>query len=302
MNQPPTVFDRAAVGAHRRRAAGLSDGHDFLLHEVAARLVDRLADVNRRFPLAADLGCHAGQLAAALAGSDKVGALVQCDLAEAMARQAGGLRLVADEERLPFAADRFDLMLSNLSLHWVNDLPGTLVQVRRALKPDGLFLAAVLGGDSLHELRDALLAAELELSGGVRPRVSPMIGLQDAAGLLQRAGFALPVADSDRLEFRYENPFALMRELRGLGETNALAARPRGIAPRRLFETAARLYHARHADADGRIPATFEVLFLTGWVPHPSQQQPLRPGSAEHRLADALDSRERSAGEKTGRG
>jgi len=302
MNQGAMVFDRDSVARHRHRAVPLLARHDFLFREVAERLVDRLHDINRRFPLALDLGCHSGQLAAALRGRDKVDRLVQSDLAEAMVAGTSGLRVVADEERLPFAEGRFDLVASGLSLHWVNDLPGALVQVRRSLRPDGLFLAALLGGDSLWELRDALLSAELELSGGASPRVAPMAGLQDAAGLLQRAGFALPVADSDRLLFRFATPFALMRELRGLGETNALIARPKRFSGRRLFETAAHLYYQRHADADGRIPATFEVLFLTGWGPHASQQQPLRPDSATTRLADVLGTTETSAGEKAGPG
>ncbi|HZD24669.1 MAG TPA: methyltransferase domain-containing protein, partial [Alphaproteobacteria bacterium] len=202
------------------------------------------------------------------------------------------------EEALPFQPGSFDLVLSALSLHWVNDLPGALLQIRGALKPDGLFLAAMLGGDTLMELREALLLAEMELTGGASPRISPMADLREAGALLQRAGFALPVADSDRLTLTYAEPFSLLRELRGLGEASAGGSRPRGFARRALFEAAARIYHERHAGPDGRIPATFEVLYLIGWAPHESQQRPLRPGSAAQRLADALDTEEHSAGDQ----
>jgi len=293
-----TVFDRAAVQAHRNRAAPDFTRYDFLFREVANRLVDKLHDVARTFPLALDLGCHTGQLDEIQIRDKKIGHLVQTDLSAAMVRRTIGLRAVADEEALPFADASFDLVVSNLSLHWANDLPGALIQVRKSLKPDGLFLAALLGGDTLHELRDVLLSAELDVTGGASPRLSPMADLRDLGGLLQRASFALPVVDSDRLTLTYGNPFALLRELRGLGEANATAQRPRHPTRRAVFETAARLYHERYADQDGRVPATFDVIYLTAWAPHESQQRPLAPGSAKHRLADTLDATEQSTGEK----
>lgn len=292
------VFDRTAIRRHRERAAAGLGRHDFLFREVAERLADRLLDVRRRFPLALDLGCHTGQLGRLLKGRGGIERLVEADLAPAMARAAGPLALAADEELLPFAAASLDLVLSSLSLHWINDLPGALVQIRRALKPDGLFLAALLGGDSLLELREALLLAESEVSGGASPRVSPFVGVADAGMLLQRAGFALPVVDSDVLTFRYLDPWALMRELRGLGESNATISRRKSLTGRGILLKAAELYHARFADAEGRVPATFQVLYLTAWAPDASQQRPLRPGSAGRRLADALDAEERPAGEK----
>ena len=187
------VFDRRTVRERRDRAAPGFSAFDFLFREVGNRLADRLLDVTRQFPRALDLGCHTGALKAALHDGGKIDDLVQCDLSEAMARQAGGLRLVSDEEALPFAESCFDLILSNLSLHWVNDLPGSFVQVRRCLKPDGFFLAAILGGDTLIELRDSLMAAEIEIRDGVSPRLSPFMQISDAGALLQRAGSALPV-------------------------------------------------------------------------------------------------------------
>jgi SAM-dependent methyltransferase len=296
------IFDRGAVRRHRDRAAGRLAEHDFLFAEVAARLADRLDDVNRQFPLALDLGCHSGQLGRAIGARGGIETLVQADLSFELARRAGRLAVVADEEALPFGEASLDLVLSVLSLHWVNDLPGTLMQIRRALKPDGLFLAAILGGETLHELRQVLIAAETTVSGGAGPRVSPFAEIRDAGALLQRAGFALPVVDADVLTFSYRDPLQLLHELRALGEGNAIAARRKALTGRRLFLEAARLYHARFEDDEGRVPATFEVLYLTGWGPDPDQPRPKAPGSAESRLSEALGTKERSAGEKAGSG
>ncbi len=303
MTDAPEIFDRRAVRQHRNRAAGTISGHDFLFREVAARLADRLADINRVFPLAVDLGGHGGILRWTL-GDDpvhagRIGTLIETDLSPEFAVRSGGPSLAADEEALPFGKAKLDLVVSNLSLHWVNDLPGALIQIRSALKPDGLFLAAMLGGDTLAELRQALMEAEIEESGGVSPRVSPFPELADAAGLLQRAGFALPVADTDTITVTYPDAFALMRELRRMGENGAVRERPRSMARRGLFLAAAERYAELFSDSDGRIPATFQILYLTGWAPAAAQQQPLRPGSAETRLADALDASETPAGDKT---
>jgi SAM-dependent methyltransferase len=231
----------------------------------------------------------------------KVAHLTQCDLSPAMARRAaanGWPTLAADEEALPFAPASFDLALSALGLHWVNDLPGALLQLRGCLKPDGLFLGAMLGGDSLHELRVALMEAETEVAGGLSPRVSPFAEVRDCGGLLQRAGFALPVVDSDTITVTYADPLALMRELRGMGEANANRERLRGGTRAGVFARAAERYAERYAGPDGRIPLTFQVLYLTAWAPHESQPQPLRPGSARTRLADALETEERPAGDR----
>ncbi len=297
-----TVFDRRLLGRRRARAAGVEEPAS-LFGEVAERLADRLEDVTRRFPLALDLGCRTGVLGRVLGGRGGIETLVQCDLAPAMAARAtapGRPALAADEEALPFAAGRFDLVASVLGLHWVNDLPGALIQVRQSLKPDGLFLAAMLGGETLHELREAFMAAEIEQEGGAAPRVSPFAEVRDAGALLQRAGFALPVADRDTLRPRFDSPLALMATLRSMGESNAVLAQRRGATRRATLLRAAAIYQERFAEADGRVPATFEVIYLTGWAPHESQQQPLAPGSARGRLADALGTVERPAGDKAG--
>ena len=301
MNDPIRVFDRRRVARHRDRAAAGLDAHGFLFETIGERLADRLDDVRRQFPLALDLGCHDGTLGRLLGRRGGIETLIQSDLSERYARKAAAPNapsLVADEEALPFAGGSFDLVLSNLSLHWVNDLPGALLQIRHALKPDGLFLAALFGSETLGELRESLLAAESALTGGAHRRVAPFADLRDAAGLLQRAGFALPVADSDTITVTYDDAFRLMADLRGMGEQAALLDAPRGLASRRLFAAAAQHYAERHAEPDGRIRATFRIVFLTGWAPHESQQKPLRPGSAAARLAEALETEEHPAGDK----
>lgn len=301
MTDSMNIFDRRLLRLHRERAAIGLERHDFLLREIAGRLAERLDVVNRTFPLALDLGCHGGALAAALGGRKGIERLIQCDSSHAMARRAannGQPSLAAAEDLLPFAAACFDLVLSNLSLHWVNDLPGCLLQIRQTLKSDGLFLAALLGGATLHELRDVLMEAELATSGGAGPRVSPFVDLRDAGALLQRAGFALPVADSDTLTVTYTDLPALLRDLRGMGETNALLARPNKPLSRAALAQAGDLYRRRHTDREGRLMATFQIIYLTGWAPHETQQKALRPGSARSRLADALGTREVPAGDK----
>jgi len=285
---PPRIFDRRTVRRHRDRAAAGLTAYDFLLREVADRLADCLLDIKRAFPLALDLGCHGGQLAGVLAGRGGIERLVQCDLSPAMVGRVSPPRLVADEEALPFAAAQFDLIISALSLHWVNDLPGTLSQIRRCLKPDGLFLAAILGGGTLDELRQAMLAAELAVMGGASPRVSPFMDAHDAGALMQRAGFALPVVDTDRIVLSYTDPFAMMAELRGLGEGNAVVERTGHFTPRAMIETAADNYFRDHGDDNGRIPATFQIITLTGWAPHESQPKPLSRGSGQTPLSDAF--------------
>jgi SAM-dependent methyltransferase len=311
LEDPMRVFDRRLVRLHRDRAAPALGAHDFLFREVAERLTERLDDTKRRFPVALDLGCHGGEIGAAVKGRGGIETLVQCDASPGMARRAkarrearGSIRsapvLAADEEALPFPNGAFDLVLSCLSLHWVNDLPGALAQIRHCLKPDGLFLAAILGGETLHELRSAWMEAELAEEGGAGPHVSPFADIRDAGGLLQRAGFALPVVDSDTIIVIYADALALMRELRGMGEANALRARREGFTRRATMGRVAAAYEEMFARADGRIPATFQVIYTTAWAPHASQPKPLRPGSAKGRLAEALGTRERSAGEKAG--
>ena len=291
----PRVFDRLLLRRRRRRAEKLGAA-TFLIDRVAADLAERLSAVLRRFTVAADLGSPGGAVRRELAGL--VDTLVAVDAAAEDLRDYAGPKVVADEEALPFADASLDLVVSALALQSVNDLPGTLVQVRRALKPDGYFLAALLGGDSLSELRQSFAAAEADIEGGVSPRVAPFVDARDAGALLQRAGFALPVADVDRITVRYASVFDLMADLRRMGATNPLAERRRTPLRRATLMRMAETYVARFADADGRVRASFDIVWLAGWAPHPSQQQPLRPGSAQTRLADALGTREISTGEK----
>lgn len=292
------VFDRRTVARHRTRAARTLARHDFLFAEIADRLIDRVVDVSRNFPLALDLGCHDGVLGRLLQGAGKVENVISSDLSPAMARLAGGTALAADEEWLPFADHSFDLIVSSASLHWVNDLPGTLIQIRDALKPDGFFVGSMIGGGTLTELRQAFLAAEARVEGAASLHVSPFVDLRDAAGLMQRAGFAMPVVDLETITVTYGDAFALMRDLRGMGEQNALAARRRAPLRRDTILALAEEYRDRFGLEDGRIPATFEIVTLSGWAPGPDQPVPKRRGSATHRLADALGTAEISAGEK----
>jgi ubiquinone/menaquinone biosynthesis C-methylase UbiE len=304
MAQSPVLFDRALLRRRRRRALALKPS-DFLLERVAEDAADRIGTILRRFDLALDLGTPGEGLRRALAASGKVGTIIAADaLADRAARddRASALTVVCDEEALPFRDASLDLVTSALSLQFVNDLPGTLVQIRRALKPDGLFLAALVGGDTLTELRQAFATAEAEIENGVSPRVAPFADVRDLGALLQRAGFALPVADVERLTVRYASPLALMHDLRRMGATNVLVERSRRPLKRAVLARMMESYGARFADADGRIRATFEIMWLSGWAPHESQQQPLKPGSATRRLADALGTQEFPAGEKTGPG
>jgi SAM-dependent methyltransferase len=293
----PLIFDRALLRTRQRRALAIG-AESFLLDRAAADLAERLGGVLRRFDLALDLGTPGDALRATLAGVQSVGAVVAARAVPPEGRSAATGFVVADEEALPFGAAAFDLVVSALSLQFVNDLPGTLVQIRRVLKPDGLFVAALVGGATLTELRQSFAAAESEIEGGASPRVAPFADVRDLGGLLQRGGFALPVTDVDRLTVRYGSVFALMHDLRRMGATNALIDRRRLPLRRATLMRMAEIYAERFADPDGRLRATFEIVWLAGWAPHPRQQQPLKPGSAQARLADALGTREISAGEK----
>jgi SAM-dependent methyltransferase len=295
MTESPIIFDRLLQHRRRERAAALPPA-TFLLEHVAAELADRLSVVLRRFDLVVDLGTPADAVRATLRRLDSVGMVIGADI---IPRERPFV--VADEEALPFGDAAIDLLVSGLALQFVNDLPGVLLQIRRALKPDGLFLAALFGGETLTELRQSFAAAESEIEGGASPRVAPFADLREAGGLLQRVGFALPVTDVDRVIVRYASAFDLMQDLRRMGATNSLVARRRAPLRRATLMRAAEIYAQRFADADARIRATFDIMWLSGWAPHPDQQQPLRPGSAQARLADALGTREISAGERTGR-
>jgi SAM-dependent methyltransferase len=285
-------FDPARVRRRRTRAVATIANASFLHTRAADDLAGRLEAVNRSFARALVLG--GGRFfRAALEDhpvtAGRIGAVTAADWAEG--------DVLCDPERLPFGDECFDLVVSLLALHAVNDLPGTLIQIRRALKPDGLFIGALFGGRTLAELRDALLAAEVELCGGAALRIAPFADALDVAGLLQRAGFALPVADRDTTIVRYRDPLHLLQDLRAMGETSALAE-PAPPLTRGILLRAMEIYRARHGEPDGRARATFDILTATGWAPHESQQKPLRPGSAKMRLADALGVKEQSAGEK----
>ncbi len=293
-SSPPQIFDRAL--GHRRldRAwarAGPEPGADFLLRRAAEDLIDRVGVVKRRFALAADLGAPGSHGAAALAASGQVDGVVR--LAPTLASLGAGdfLPAVGDVERLPFADGGFDLAVSLLALQTVNDLPGALIQMRRALAPDGLAVVALLGGDTLTELRQSLTLAESEILGGAAPRVAPFVELRALGALAQRAGLALPVVDLDRVAVRYADIFGLMRDLRAFGAANALVERSRKPLRRIVLARAAAAYADGFADPDGRLRATFDILWLSAWAPHESQPKPMKPGSATARLADAMKAR-----------
>ncbi len=289
---PPRIFDRA-LGRLRLARAFAAGPATFLLERVAADMGERLDAILRPFPRALDLATPGPQLAAMLACRPGERRITRLAPIQQVLGEGPWTGLVGDEEALPFSSESFDLIVSGLALQSVNDLPGALMQARRALAPDGLFLACMIGGRTLEELRIALAAAEEEIMGGVSPRVAPLADIRDMGSLLQRAGFALPVTDLDSIIVRYSSVLGLMADLRAMGATNALVERLRKPARREVFLRAAQIYAQRFSDPDGRVRATFEVIWLSGWAPHESQQKPLAPGSAKMRLADALGAKER---------
>ena len=288
MTDTINVFNRDSVRLHRERGIASFADHDFLHREVGERLLDRLDDITRRFPLAADICCRGGVLSGILAGRGGIETLIGADMSAPLTAGHRGPALALDEEALPFADASLDLVLSNLGFHWVNDLPGTLLQIRRALKPDGLLLAAMFGGETLKELRHCLSDAEMEVESGLSPRVSPLADIRDIGALMQRAGFALPVLDAETITVSYGDPLKLMHDLRGMGETNAVHERRPGFSRRETLTRAMELYIEHYLDPDNRIHATFEVIFITAWAPANSQQKPARRGSADVSLADVL--------------
>lgn len=284
MTSDRLLFDHSLL-ARRRARAGIAavGGADFLLARAAEDLAERLAPVMRPFPDIADVGTPGPHFRQALHALRPMSGLSAPGFVDSM------------HEVLDSTPERFDLIASGLALQHANDLPGALIQIRRALKPDGLFIGCMLGGATLTELRQALTEAESEVTGGVSPRVFPFADVRDMGGLLQRAGLALPVADSETVTVRYADMFRLIADLRAMGGTNVMIARSRTPTRRAVFQRAAEIYSGRFADADGRIRSTFEMIWLSGWAPHASQQQPLRPGSAKQRLADALGVAEKKA-------
>ncbi|MGB1875719.1 MAG: methyltransferase domain-containing protein [Rhodospirillaceae bacterium] len=296
MNAPPKIFDRPRIARNRQRAASLSNSSTPLLVNNRQQLLDRLLDVKRSFKTALNLGCRSGETSAVLSRDHGIETVVASDFAEDYVRgaqQKGFCAVACDEEWIPFGSEVFDLIIAEHSLHWTNDLPGSLIQLRRCLEPDGLFLASLFGGATLHELRDCLVEAESTVLGGITPRVSPFIDVRDAGNLLLRAGFALPVADTDLIVCEFDSLESLFNDLRRMGETNAIQERTRGLTTNRLFSAAEEIYRDRHCSKSGQLLATFEIVTLTAWSPSDSQQKPLAPGSAQNRLSDALGSDEK---------
>ncbi|NHO18247.1 methyltransferase domain-containing protein [Acetobacter oeni] len=286
MQNDHVTFDRNAVRLHRDRAARTLGSVSGILDEAADRLLERLDDLTRTFPLALDIGGRGATLPGLRARNIEV---ISTDLSFRIARQATPPAVCADEEFLPFGAGTFDLIVANLSLHWVNDLPGTFAQIRHALKPDGLFLASIPVLPTLSELRDSFSEAELAISGGVSPRVSPFPALRDCAALLQRAGFALPVVDAETMDIRYRSGLALLRDLRAAGETNAVTLRDRRTPSTALFPAALSLLAERHTSADGTIETPLHMAILSAWAPAPTQPKPLAPGQFTTSLNDVLN-------------
>ncbi len=297
---PQTPFDSHLIRQRRARAAAGYGEFNFLKTLVAGELGERLLDSNRSFETGLDIGSHRGEVRQPLLATGKLARLIHTDSVDAMVRQAPAPRIVMDEERLAIAPSSIDFVTSALVLHRLNDLPGALIQIRQALRPDGLFVGAMFGGETLTELRAAFSEAEAQIEGGISPRVAPFADVRDMGGLMQRAGFALPVVDADRHAVTYETPFALLRDLRGMGETNALNDRRKNPLRKATLMRMAEIYSDRFGTPDGRVKATFQIVYLAGWAPHETQQKPLRPGSAAQRLANALNTEEISAGEKPG--
>ena len=287
-NVVPKIFDPISLRRNRQRAAASYEKFGFLKDEAAMRLADRVDLMRRNFDVCLDLGAHDCRLWNHLASLGKIGTMLHSDPSANFAKNSPGPFVVHDFTTLPFAEGKFDAVFSCLNLHWVDDLPGLIVQIRNLLRPNGLCLINLLGGNSLNELRASMLAAEQDIMGGFSPRCAPMADIRDVGGLLARAGLALPVADSDRLTVNYPHMFRLMADLRGMGEQNALIGRQRYPTRRNVFMRAAEIYQEKFGRADGSIPASFEIITLTGWAPHESQQKPLRPGTAKTRFANVV--------------
>lgn len=281
-----TIFDRHLIRQHRNRAASKIKDHNFLTEWTLRELESRLSDIKHEFPTALQIGAGAPNNQIKINGNNL---LIKMDMAEKLLPATNAIQ--ADEECLPLAENSLDLILSPLTLHSVNDLPGTLIQIRKALKPDGLFLGALFGENTLHELRTAMSKAEIKTKGGVSPHIFPFANKQQMGALMQRAGFALPVIDSETLNVSYAHPLNLMKDLRGMGEGSALSARSKYFTGQNFFKAVYDIYVQKFTEEDGRIPATFEIIFLIGWSPHENQQKPLPRGSATHSLADRLRSK-----------
>ncbi len=299
MSDPQTLFDRSLLRARRARFAHEIGAREFLIAHVAQEITERIGLMLRNFPRALDLGAYHGLLGRTVRALPSVGEMIYAESVFDYASRCPGPSVVCDEDVLPFKDGSFNLIASGLALHRVNDLPGSLIQIRRALQPDGLFMGACLGAGALLELRECLIEAEGKIAGGASPRIAPFGDVRSYGALLQRAGLALPVADAENLRVVYDSPRDLMREIRALGGGNVLMARSKTPLPRRTLLRAEEIYRTRHGTPDGKITATFQFVYMSAWGPDAGQQQPLRPGSARTRLADALKTEEISAGDKT---
>ena len=301
-NPPEALIDDKAHIRNRDRAAANFDQFDFLKQAVTERIMDRIDTIRRDLPHVLDIGCHNGVLTEALLASPKITSVSAMDPSPEMARltkqRCGVDAVAAPYDAIPFEGQQFDGIFSAFALHWANDLPGVLIQLRQRLKPDGVMVVALAGGETLGGLRAAMASAESEVSGGMSPRVLPMGDIRDMGGLISRAGLTMPVADSDTITVTYEHLFRLMADLRAMGESNAMNSRVKRMTGKSLLMRAAEIYQQRFGTDDGRISVDFEIITLTGWAPDASQPQPLKPGSAQQSLASALGVEERDAEEK----
>jgi SAM-dependent methyltransferase len=282
--QQSDIFNRGLLQKRRDQAAMHFEKHDFLNREITLRLLDNLQDIKRDFNTILNMNGHPEPISQHF--KDKI--IFQQDLSLSMLKASPFTKIHADEEFLPFQDHSLELVFSALNLHWVNDLPGALIQIFKSLKPDGLFIGAAFGGETLYELRSAMMKAGIDVLGGTRPHISPFMDVRDAGGLMQRAGFALPVVSKERITVTYADAFALMKELKGMAETSCLIKGFKGLSKPSLMMKVAEHYHTDHAKADGRIPVTFDILYFQGWSPHESQQKPLKRGSAKMSIIDAL--------------
>ena len=278
------IFNRSLIRSRREIIADTFPDHDFLNREISERLIDNLKDIKKSFNTVLSMNMCDEVMQNHLSQAF----VIHQDLSVNMVKSRTGSKIQCDEEFLPYKNQCLELILSCLNLHWINDLPGCLIQILRSLKPDGLFLGAVFGGGTLFELRASMLKADMEVRGGISPHISPFMDVRDAGGLMQRAGFSLPVVSTERITVTYSDAFALMKELKNMGENNALIKGFKGLTSRQLMMKVAESYHMDYACETGRIPATFDIIYLQGWAPHESQQQPLKPGSAKMALKDAL--------------
>ncbi len=289
MTNPPQLFDRALLRQRRKKAATTLENVDYLLEYVHEDLIDRLRVIMRSFPQTLNLGSHHGKLTSRLNDLNNISNVYSLDSVFEMVSKTNALQIQGDEECIPIAAESLDLVVSALSLQFVNDLPGAFSQIRHCLKPDGAFIGALFGGESLAELRQVFLMAEEELYGGASPRIAPFVDVRDMGHLLQRAGFALPVTDRDVLKVRYTSATHLMKELQAMGMSNVMTDRSSSHNTKALFKRVNELYAEHYSEGDGKIYAHFELIYLMGWAPHPDQQKPLQPGSAAINLKDVFE-------------